>query len=427
MFRKILNFICLFSAVMIQAQETLTLPRAVHLVLTRNPNILMARNNADIAGRQAQIGNAGLLPKFTLSAGTSYSEEESQTPPWDASTGNSAQLQATYTLFDGFGNIYRFQRLQAGRQLGLLDARNQIESIVLQLADGYYNAAAAFENRQIARELVRISQERLERVVNRSEYGRARTIDVLSAQVDLNADSVTLAQADLLLEQNLRSLNLLMFRDVHTPFAVDTAVVIGLKDSLTDILNRAMQSNAALEAARWREKQARSDYRAAIAAHMPRLDLSASYGYSQLNPGWDPAFDDPAKTVRAGATVTFNLFNGLQTHIERQNAHLTLENQEMLADQTELTLERDVVNAYQAFQTSLNVRDLALRSLSVAELNFIRTQELYQLGQVTSTQFREAQLNLIRAQSQLSSAKYDTKLNEMTLLRLTGELVGEDF
>ena len=45
------------------------------------------------------------------------------------------------------------------------------------------------------------------------------------------------------------------------------------------------------------------------------------------------------------------------------------------------------------------------------------------LNQLTTTQFREAQLNLVRARSNHSAAKYSAKIKEIELLRLTGQLI----
>lgn len=55
-------------------------------------------------------------------------------------------------------------------------------------------------------------------------------------------------------------------------------------------------------------------------------------------------------------------------------------------------------------------------------MNFDRTQELFQLGQVTTTQFREAQLNWIRAELRLINEKYTAKFAEVELYRLSGTL-----
>ena len=60
-------------------------------------------------------------------------------------------------------------------------------------------------------------------------------------------------------------------------------------------------------------------------------------------------------------------------------------------------------------------------------LNFKRTEEQYQLGQVNSIEFRQAQLNLLNAQSNLNKTKYDAKNAELILLQLTGNLLNTPF
>ena len=110
----------------------------------------------------------------------------------------------------------------------------------------------------------------------------------------------------------------------------------------------------------------------------------------------------------------------------RKKYQQELENQQLVEEEAKLFLETDIINAYEAYQNSRYVLELEERNLVVAELNFSRTEELFNLGQVTNTQFREAQLNLIRAKNNISSAQYSAKLDEIELLRLSGRLFTKD-
>jgi outer membrane protein len=125
------------------------------------------------------------------------------------------------------------------------------------------------------------------------------------------------------------------------------------------------------------------------------------------------------------ATLSFNLFDGFQRRTELQNASIQVKSGELLERQARLDLERDLANAYESYRNSLTVLDLEERNLESAKVNFRRTRELYGLGRVTSTQFREAQLNLIRAETNVSNATYTAKLDEIELLRITGKLLSE--
>jgi len=406
------------------AQERLTFEEAMSLALSRNHQVTIARNNAKIASNSANIGNAGLLPGVSLTGGTTYQEGGSAMSSEGATT-TSGSVSANYTFFDGLGTIYRFKRLQAGKVLGEADARALIESTLLGVSSAFYAAASAYENVQIAEELLAISQERVKRARNRSQFGRAGAIDVLAARVDLIADSVTVVEARLFWDESRRNLNVLLNRTIDHPFEIDTGVSFGTVHNLEVIKEAAAQRNAALLSAAARLRQARFDLGSAKAAHFPRLDLSASYGYSQTASGWDLKMNDPSRSVRVGATFNFNLFNGFQTSIQRQNSALALRNSELNYELEQLNLEKEVISAYETYKNTLLVMDLESRNVEAAELNFQRTEELYGLGQVTTTQFREAQLNLIRARTSLSSSKYNAKMSEIELLRLSGQLLQE--
>jgi adhesin transport system outer membrane protein len=412
-------------------EEPLTIKQAVSMALERNHQVLIARNTATITKNNAHVGNANLLPTVTLSASTNYQDIATATDPsssnsssaFQESTTTNSQVQVTYTLYDGFGNIYRYKKLQAGSDLGEIEARNAIESTLLQVSSAFYSAASAYENLLIANQLVSISEERLKRAKKRSAYGQARTIDVLSAQVDYLADQVTVTQATFLWNESRRNLNLLLDRDIQKQFTITTTVNIK-KSYLPDQLKAlALSRNSSYLASQKRLLQSGYDLKIARSLYLPRLDFSGSFGYSQTAPNLKIGFSNSDPALRLGATLSFNLFNGYQTTIQNKNAILQNKNQELSLAQTLLILEKDVISSYESFKNSLLVLDLQKKYVEAAELNFKRTKELYNLGQLTTTQFREAQLNLIRSRSNMATAKYEAKIKEIELLRLTGQLL----
>lgn len=61
-------------------------------------------------------------------------------------------------------------------------------------------------------------------------------------------------------------------------------------------------------------------------------------------------------------------------------------------------------------------------NLLTAQTNFNRTEEQFKIGQVSSVAYRQAQLNLLHAQTAILTAKYEAKVVELQLLQLTGRL-----
>ncbi len=65
------------------------------------------------------------------------------------------------------------------------------------------------------------------------------------------------------------------------------------------------------------------------------------------------------------------------------------------------------------------------KALETARLNFTRTKERYDLGKVTLTQFRQAQLNLINTKNNISELRYSIKQYEYQIRKETGTLIVE--
>jgi outer membrane protein len=74
-------------------------------------------------------------------------------------------------------------------------------------------------------------------------------------------------------------------------------------------------------------------------------------------------------------------------------------------------------------ENSLQVLAAEQLNIHSAQLNFDQSKAYYELGQISSTQFREAQLNLISAKNNIQSATYNAKIAETELKKSSGVLV----
>jgi len=410
----------------VYGQERLSLQEAVSEALERNPDILVARGEERISRNNVNIGNAGLLPRIDLVGSVSYQDNEVPTQTGLAEyTSTTAAIQASYTLFDGFGNIYTFKKLKSAGRKGRLQARNTIENTILSVGEAYYGLADAVEQVAVAEEALAISGDRLRRARLRSEYGQANALEVLSASVDANADSVSWKDAVLGMENARRTLNLLLDRPVDSAYQVEKEVTYDATLKKDDILAEAKTSYSSYLITLEAVKQAEYGVGIARSDFFPQLGVEASYGYSETLEGFDAGMNDPSGSFSAALKLTYNLFNGFQSSINSQNARIELQNSRLLERKAAAELEKQVADTWQAYRNSLDILEFQKKNLETAELNFRRSKELYVLGQLTTTAFREAQLNLIDARKSIASAGYDAKILEQRLLRLAGRLVGE--
>ncbi len=427
---KIAALILLLAASSMHAQELLTLKDAVSRAIAANHDIKIAESSSEIADNNVHIGNAGLLPQVNLISSSTYTDAASETSAGTinkASTINSARIQASYTLFDGFGNIYSFDKLKVNRDISELQLRSSIESILLSVSGAYYAFCIASENVRLLKESIEISKDRLERAEKRNEFGQGGSVDVLSAQVDLNSDVVGLMNAENQLNEAMRNLNLLLNRDIKTDFTADVTVEFGNMQDEQTLLELSMGNNADYLASIKELEYSELDIKSAAANYYPSLNFETSYGLSKSVNEFGVDLSDADRSFTAGLSLNFNLFNGNQTSIKKQNAEINYRIVELQKKKTDLTLRKTVANYYEAYKNSLDILDLQMKNLEAAQLNFDRTNDLFNLGQVTTVTFREAQVNLISAKNNIAEARYNSKLYELDLFQISGQLVNSEY
>jgi len=173
------------------------------------------------------------------------------------------------------------------------------------------------------------------------------------------------------------------------------------------------------------------DIRVNKSGYLPSIGLNGSYGWN-LNQNAPGAFFpgvnvNNTRNFGLGATLTWNLFDGGGTNVRVKNAKIAYENQELLKEQVLLEVNRDIQNARAIYENRLNIYNIQEQNVLTNQNNFERSKEQFQLGRITSIEFRQAQINLLNAQTNKNLAKYDAKLAELQLLQLTGQLLNVEF
>ena len=154
----------------------------------------------------------------------------------------------------------------------------------------------------------------------------------------------------------------------------------------------------------------------------PYLRLNGSYGFTHYNysnsnldqqRNWGPS---------AGVTLGFNIFDGFNRKREQKNARIRINNQELIVDRQKLYLQSDFANMWVAYQNNIQLANLEKESLENAKLNYEIAMERYLLGDLSGILLREAQVSLLNAEQRLISAKYRTKMFEISLMQISGRI-----
>jgi len=442
------TLLMVFCATQIFAQNPLlTKGDAVNMALQNNFGIQVAKNQVEIAENNKGILNSGYLPTLSNTTNANYSRDDSViefpgvfnedgSPRADvdiykaeAQRYNST-LTADYIIFDGLGRFYNYKRLKEQYQLSELQARETIENTIIQLFSVYFEVARLTENQNVLQEALNISAQRFKRAEYSFEYGQNTKLDILNAQVDITNDSINLLNTRQQLINTKRDLNVVLNQDLNSVFEVDTLVGFIPKLNLTEFVDQALLNNVAV--LQTERNLAINDYDIKVnkAGYLPTVGLNGSYGWN-LNQSAASAFfpgtNNTTWNFGLGARLTWNIFDGGGTNVRVRNSKIAYKNQELLQQQVELEVNRDIQNALGIYENRLNIFNIQEQNVFTNQNNFERSKEQFQLGRITSIEFRQAQINLLNAQTNKNLAKYDAKLAELQLLQLTGQLLNVEF
>ena len=436
-FRKILLILISVTVTSISAQKKLSVSEAIKLALENNYGIKIVSNNQQIAKNNSSILNSGYLPTITSASNVTlnrdnieaeFSNGQSTNLDGANSSRYNASVNLNYTLFDGLGRYYDYKRLKQEYQLSELQARETIENTISQLYSVYYNVVQISENVNTLEKTLAISKERITRAKYQFDFGQGTMLDILNAQVDVNNDSINLINAKQLLSNTKRDLTVVLGNSITPEFIVDTSIIFLLNINKNDLIEKMKINNVNLLQIDKNIVINEFIIKSNKSGYLPSIGLTGSYGWNRNNN--NPASFLSVSTISGfsgGINLSWNFFDGGNTVTRIQNAKINLENRALEKESLMIEMERDFHNAWSDYKNKLAIYQVQENNIITSKNNFDRTQEKFKLGQVSSIEFRQAQLNLINAELSRNQAKYAAKISELNVLQLSGELLNVQF
>ncbi len=424
--------IAIFSTA--NAQEIYTLQYCLKTGLEKNYGIQIVRNEQKISDNNASLGNAGYLPTLDLNAGYSGALNNSD---YDYFSGESthinnnltqtvnAGLNLNWMVFDGFKIQANYERLKELQKKGELNTRLTLEDFAANLSMEYYNYIQQNIRLKNLKSAVALSRERLRIVEARYKIGSLSRLDLQQATVDFNADSSSLVkQTETLYRSAVRLNHLMAVEEVSQPFAIlDTTINLNYSLTKDSLWEQIKINNTSLLLAIKDKSLSELDYKMIKSRNYPYLKLNAGYGYT-LNTFETGTYERQQNLgLNYGLTLGFNIFDGMNRRREQRNAQLAVENVEIRYEQLELSIKADFTNLWMSYETYLNLIGLERSNLEVAKENHEIAIDRYKLGDLSGIELREAQNSLLEAENRLLAAEYNTKLCEISLQQLSGEIL----
>lgn len=448
----------------------LSLADAIALARERNPAFRQVQNNRGPAAWGVRNAYSSLLlPNFTVGGGMTYTGPGSQNFLTSSFTQSTSTVSSFYDLSLSWqlsGTTLSQPGLAKAQQRATdADISGAENFLITQVKQQYLSVLQANAQADIARKTVQRNEEFLKLAEARYGVGQATLIDVRQAQVARGQAVVALLRAQTLVSvEKLR-----LFEQMGVTPPVDVASV-QLTDSfsvqqptwqLTELMAMAEQQNPALKALRAREDAAAWNQRATASAYGPALSVSAGWGgFTQQFTDVDPIIFNQQQaynaqyaecqdnnTIRQSAGLAPNNCNGFvwgaskEQQVRDQNsvfpfqfteqpfqARLTvtlpvftnfgqqLRVSEARAQHNDveeqvrargLAVQTDVSQAYLVLQTAYRSVGLQDTNRTAGREQLQLATERYRVGSGTFFDLLDAQVQALRAESELVNATYD--------------------
>lgn len=419
----------------ISAQDILSLEECIKIGIENNLALQTKRNEIRkgqyaLSENRARLlpvinGFAGftdnIKPPVSVTDGSSYGVpyNVTKTLPYSANAGIQLQLplynQTLYTSMD----VARIMD-QLNRQ-GYEKAR---EELMMEISKLYYLGQTTNEQLEILKKNI----GRLEELKNITEAfydnGMAMDIDVKRVRINLDNMKVQYDNAQAMLVQQMNLLKYMMDYPMEKNFALERVQaeklshteLTGLSENLYEI--QMLESQKTL--AEKQRKLIRNGY-------IPSLSLSGNLSTSAFTDKARYWFQDNLSSkwytsYGVGVSLRVPIFDGLEKRNKVRKAEMDIENARLNLENTRKNLQTKYLNATNDLMNSERNFFKQKDNYLLAEDVYAVTIDRYKEGIASMTEVLQDEMRMSEAQNNYITAHYNYQLNNLVLLKLTGNI-----
>ncbi|MFN8266461.1 MAG: TolC family protein [Chitinophagales bacterium] len=422
----------IFVAVMLNAQELLTPEDAVSYALNKNFDIVLAKNDADIAKINNNKATAGMFPKINISTGDvfnlsnvnqKFTTGQTVNKNWVPINSFNAGLNMNWTIFDGMRMFATKDRLAALQSLGDIQLKNQIQNTVAQVLEAYYDISRQIQQIKALQETAKISEERVALSQKKLDVGYSDKTPLLQAKVDFSTQKINILQQQTILQQKKILLNNLMGRAANTDFSVVDTITVDVLPEWENIKDSSVANNYLVQSALKNIDIAKFQHKEINAQRMPSINVTSGYTFTQNNSKAGLQLFNRSYGPTFGLNAIIPIFNGGMVKKQLEASAVNIASQEVQLAQVKNNLDAQVLSAYQNFDYAKKVLQLNEETVQAARENVEITLERFRLNESNSLDIRTAQSSLEDALYNVILARYNAKIAEIELKKLSNKLV----
>jgi len=400
--------------------EEIGLPEVINIGLCRNPKTAAAYAALQSQRFTKNASYSNYLPSVsgTAHANRSHTEHDD----WDY----TASLSASYLVFDFGKRESDFAQSLATYRAAGFDYDETVQNYVYSVIGAYYNLLKADADVKSAESALTVAQTAKDTADKKFKSGVVARADVYKADTTLASSQLDLERA-----KNNREiargtlLNALSFpadedikiKDMPSHFGsdaesedIDKLIKIAKKQR-PDILKAESQRRAA-----WHRRNS------AFLKNLPSISVTGGVDIDDKTVGG--MFDNMSAKLHGtvGVSVSMPIFTGFLNFYNARAANSNYENMKYTEESIHDDAIMDVFTAYQNYKTAKTVLKQTETLLKSATESERVTSGMYRVGRSTMLDWQTAQAELVNAQKQNNSAKYDLFIKRAAVALAIGDI-----
>ena len=416
------------------AQQPWSLRQCCEYAIEHNISIKQQENQCRQQEIQLSTAKNQRLPDLSGSAGQNFSfgrgltAENTYTNTNTSST--SFSLGTSVPLFTGFQISNNIKLNQLNLQAATADLDKAKNDICMQVAQAYVQILYDMEMADVALRQISIDSAQVARLQALFDAGKTSEAELAQQKATLAQSQLTYTQADNNLQLALLAMTQLLELPTPEGFAVarpdfgscapseasDQSSQFSLLSSQLptpeEIYADALAVKPEIQAQQLRLRATENSIKIAQAGYYPTLSFSAGLGSNYYKTsGFDA--DGFSKQIKnnfsqyLGFNLSIPIFNRFQTRNSVRSAKIDRENQLLQFDNTKKTLYKEIQQVYYNTVAAGQKLTSSQEASKSSETAFRLTQAKYEQGKATITEFNEAKNNYLKAESNLTQARYE--------------------
>lgn len=403
--------------------QAATLQEIFELAVNNDPEIAAAEATFKSNSEVLVTGRAGLLPRISLTGTSSVGNRWILDTPLPAepsgSHGWGASLQQPLFQLDSW---YRFRQSQDQHAQFAATFADAQQTLIVRVAESYLavlEAQAALTSAQAQRDSV---QRQLEQVQQRFDVGLVAITDVLEAKAAFDDAIVAVIEQEGAQSTSFESLLRITGQPINevSGFAAEMPIEYPEPNNIDAWIEKALQHNFYLVAAREGLKASAKDVKIAKALHYPSVTASAGWNH---NVSKGRSFLG-SKTNNRSYSISINVpvYQGGNIRSGAKRAAYTHDAAQSNYDFQQRTIVENTRNLFTAINTDVARVRARRRSIESSQSALDATKTGYEVGTRNIVEVLQAQQQLYQAQFQYASARYQYIRDNLSLKQLVGSL-----